>query len=176
MLQAVLDLAGQHIDLHNAVDLISEELHADRRLPTVCRKDLQDISMHPEGTTVKIHIVSCVLDINKLADHIITIPLHTRTQRHHHSQEVFRAAQAVNTGNRGNHHHIPPFHQRRCRRQTQLVNLLIDRRIFRNVSVRRRNIRLRLIVIVIGNEILDRIFREEFLHLPIKLCRERLVV
>ena len=58
----------------------------------------------------------------------------------------------------------------------QLVDLVIDRRILLNIGIRRRHIRLRLIVIVIGNKVFYCIIRKKLLHLPIKLSRQSLIM
>ena len=60
-----------------------------------------------------------------------------------------------------------------CRgRKAQLINFIIDRRIFRNISVRLRHIRFRLIIIIVGNKILDGILREKFFHFSVQLPRQ----
>ena len=58
----------------------------------------------------------------------------------------------------------------------QLIDLIVDRGILLNIGIRRRHIRLRLIVIIIGDKVLHRIVREKLFHLRIKLRRQRLIV
>ena len=58
----------------------------------------------------------------------------------------------------------------------QLVNFIIYRRILLNISVCRRNIRLRLIVVIIGHKILYCIFRKEFPKFRTKLSSKSLIV
>src|SRR5208282_902427 len=58
----------------------------------------------------------------------------------------------------------------------QLVEFVVDGRFFLNVKIRRRNVSLGLVVVVIRNKILDRIVRKEILELVIKLRRQGLVV
>ena len=59
---------------------------------------------------------------------------------------------------------------------TELVNLVIDRAIFFDVGIARWHIGFWLVVIVVRDEILDRIFREKFLELPIKLPSKCLIM
>ena len=59
---------------------------------------------------------------------------------------------------------------------SQLFDFLIDIGILFNIRVRGRNIRFRLIVIVIGHKILHRIFRKKFLKLSVELSRQRLIM
>ena len=56
------------------------------------------------------------------------------------------------------------------------IDLLIDRRVLLDERVRRGNVRLRLVIIVIRNEIAHGAVREEFAELARQLRRQRLVV
>ena len=176
MFQTALDFPGQHIDLGDPVNLISEKFYPDRRIAVVCRKNLYRVTAHTECTTVKIHVISCVLDIDQCTDDLISVLLHSRTQRNHHSKVVLRAAQTIDTGNRGDHDHIFTLYKCRCGRQAQFINLLIDCRILGNISVRLWHICLRLIIIVIGDKVFHCILREELLKLTVKLSRQCLIV
>ena len=176
MFQTALDFPCQHIDLGDPVNLISEKFHPDCRITVVCRKNLYRVTAHTECTTVKIHVISCVLDIDQCTDDLISVLLHSRTQRNHHSKVVLRAAQTIDTGNRGDHDHIFTLYECRRGRQTQFINLLINRRILGNISVRLWYISLRLIIIVIGYKVLHCILREELLELTVKLRRQCLIV
>ena len=53
--------------------------------------------------------------------------------------------------------------------------MIIDRSIFLNKRIRRRHIGFRLIVVVVGNEILYRVIREKRLELTVKLGSKGLV-
>ena len=176
MFQCTAALSGQHIDLGDPVDLISEKLHTIRIFIRFCRKNLQHIAMHAKRSAMKIHIISIIMQVNQLVDHLIPIPLHTGPQRQYHILIIHRAAQPIDTGYTGNDDYIPPLRQCRCCRKTQLVNLIVDGRILRNISVRRRYIRLRLIIIIIGDKVFHCVLREKFLKLTIQLCRQCFIV
>jgi hypothetical protein len=55
------------------------------------------------------------------------------------------------------------------------VDLLVDRAFLLDVGIGARNISFRLIVIVVGNEILDRVVGKEALELAVELGSQRLV-
>ena len=55
------------------------------------------------------------------------------------------------------------------------VDLLVDRGFLLDEGVGARNVGLGLVVVVVGDEILDRVVGEEFLELGIELRGERLV-
>jgi hypothetical protein len=58
----------------------------------------------------------------------------------------------------------------------EAVDLLVDRRVLLDVEVLGRDVRLGLVVVVIRDEVLDRVVREERPELVAELRRERLVV
>ena len=82
--------------------------------------------MHPEGTPVKIHIVTVILDIDQFTHHLISVLFHTGAQRNDHILIIVGAADAVDTGYTGDNDHIPPFTQSRRSRKTQLVDLIVN--------------------------------------------------
>ena len=59
---------------------------------------------------------------------------------------------------------------------TELINLVIDRAILFDISIARRDIGLRLVVIIVGNEVFYCIIGEELLELTIKLPGQRFIM
>ncbi len=169
------DLPGHRIHFLDALDLITEQLHPDRRL-CAGRIDVDHIAAHAEGPSLKRQIVADILDIHQLAQDLLTRFLHTRPQRKHLVLVVERAAQAVNAGHRGHDNDIPALRQRRRRRVAQLFDLIVDVRIFFDIGIGRRYIGLRLIIVVVADKILHRVLREELLKLAVKLRRQRLIM
>ena len=62
---------------------------------------------------------------------------------------------------------IGPFEHGFGRRQTHLLDVFVDRRVFFDIGVRSWHISLGLVVVVVGNEIFDRILREKIAHLAV---------
>src|SRR3954469_10783012 len=58
----------------------------------------------------------------------------------------------------------------------EAVDLLVDRGVLLDVQVLRGDVRLGLVVVVVGDEVLDGVLREELAELVAELRRERLVV
>ena len=58
----------------------------------------------------------------------------------------------------------------------QLIDLLVDGTVFFNIGIRLRNVRFRLIVIVVGNEVFHGVIREKLAELTAKLRCKRFVV
>ena len=60
--------------------------------------------------------------------------------------------------------------------EAEFVELIVDRRLFFNVEVAGRDVGFGLVVVVVGNEVLDGVVGEELFEFVVKLGRERLVV
>ena len=94
---------------------------------------------------------------------------------HDHLVIFVAITDAIDTRHRRHNNAIRAFDQAFGRRQAHLLDVLIDRRILLDEEITTRHIRLGLVVIVIRDKILDRVFREELPELGIKLGRQRLV-
>ncbi len=94
----------------------------------------------------------------------------------HHLQVGLGVAQAIDRGHRGHDDGVLAFQQRLGRRQAHLLDVLVDRRILLDEGIGSRHVGFGLVVVVVGNEVLHRIAREELLELPVQLRRQRLVV
>ena len=125
---------------------------------------------------MKIHIVAVILNVNQFPQHFISVLLHAGTQRNNHILIILRTSDPINTGDTRYNDDILALTQRRRRRQTQLINLIVDRRILGNIRVTGRHIGLRLVIIIVGHKILDSVFREELLEFSVKLCRQCFIV
>ena len=71
--------------------------------------------------------------------------------------------------------HVPAREQAGGRGVPQPVDLVVDGRVLLDVGVRRGKVRLRLVVVVIRNEVLDSVVREKAAQLARELGGERLV-
>ena len=87
-----------------------------------------------------------------------------------------RRAQAVDARDGGDDHDIAAGQERRGRGVPQPVDVVVDRRVLLDVRVRGREVRLGLVVVVVRDEVLDRVLGEELAELVAELGRERLVV
>ena len=174
--QGALRLSCQRIDLRDPVDLISEELHPVGKVVGVRRKDVQDIPSDPEGGSVKINVAPVIVKVDQLLQDLIAVPLFPYPQIQGHLFEINRAAQSVDTGDGADYDNVISPHKGCRSGQTQLVDLIIDRRVLLDIGVSLGHIGLRLVVIIVGNKILYRILREKFLEFSVELRGKRLVM
>ena len=168
-------LARERIDLRQRIDLVAPQFHAVGPV-VVGRENLDDVAAHAEAPAPEIAVIAVVEDLHQprrdlLAPHLLALLEHQQ-----HAVVGFRRTQSVDAGDRGDDHAIAALEQRARGRQPQLVELFIDGRLLLDVQVGGRDIGFGLVVIVVTDEVLDRIRREEVLELLVELCREDLVV
>ena len=84
-------------------------------------------------------------------------------------------AEPVDRRHRGDDDHVAPRHQRAGGRVAQPVDLVVDRRVLLDVGVGGRQVRLGLVVVVVGDEVLDPVLREQLAELAGELRGEALV-
>ena len=87
-----------------------------------------------------------------------------------------RIAEAVDAGDTRHDDDIPPLKERARGGHAQPVNVLVDDGLLLNVRVGRRDVGLRLIVVVVAHEVFDGVVGEELLELLVELRGERLIV
>ncbi|VTP65452.1 Uncharacterised protein [Leclercia adecarboxylata] len=73
------------------------------------------------------------------------------------------------------HHYVTAFKQRLGRGQTHLLDMFVHRGIFFDKGIGARDVGFRLIVVVVRDEILHRIFGEELFHLAVQLRSQRFI-
>ena len=175
-IKTCLNLSRQHIDLHNPINLIAKKLNMNRIFKRRNRHNFQHIPTYTETASLKIKLITHILDINQTAYNLIPVNLHSRAQRNHHLCIIVLATKAVNTRNWWHNNDILPLNQRCCRTVAQLIYLIINRRILLYISIRRGNICFRLIIIIIRHKIFYRIMWKKCLKLTVKLRCQSLIM
>ena len=176
MLEVVREqLAGQRVEVLQALDLVAEHRRAERRLG-VGREHLQRLAAHAEGAAREHAVVARVLDRDQFAQQRVAVDLLAALEDLHVHLVGLRRAEAVDARHRGDHDHVAAREHGRGGGVAQAVDLLVDRRVLLDVQVAARDVGLGLVVVVVGDEVLDRVVREERAELVAQLRRERLVV
>ena len=75
----------------------------------------------------------------------------------------------------GDHDHVAPGEQGVGRRVPQPLDLVVDRGVLLDVGVGLRDVGLGLVVVVVGDEVLDRVVGQQLAELVGELGRQRLV-
>ena len=176
---ALVDLrdgvAGERIDLADPLDLVAPELDPDRLLG-VGGEDLDRIAPDPEGALLERDVVPGVLDPHQLGQDVVAPALLAAPHGDHQLAVLGRVAQAVDGAHRGDDDHVLPLHQAGRGAEPEALDVLVDRRVLLDVDVGGRDVRLGLVVVVVADEVLDRVPRQELPQLAVELRGQRLVV
>ncbi|CAM5533100.1 hypothetical protein SALBM217S_00878 [Streptomyces griseoloalbus] len=168
------DLAGERVQRGQRLDLVAEHLDADGEL-LVDREDLDGVAADTEGAAREGHVVARVLDVHEAAQQLVAVDLVADAQRDHAVHVLLRGAQAVDAGDGRDHDDVAAGEQRVGRRVAQPLDLLVDRGVLLDVGVRLRDVRLGLVVVVVRDEVLDRVVRQKLAELVGQLGGEGLV-
>ena len=167
--------ARQRIEFADAVDLLAEELDADR-LRLIGRKDVHDVAADAEDPGLKADVVAHVLGLDEIGDEFGASARRADLHLHRQLAVFVGLAQAVDAAHGRDDDHVLTGDERIRGRQAVAFDLLVDRGVLLDVGVRLGDVGLRLVIVVIGDEVLDRVVREEFLEFGEELRRKRLVV
>ncbi len=168
-------LAGQRIERDQLFHLVAEQLNPDTQL-FVRGIDVHDVAPHAEGPPAELVIVSLVLDLDELAEDLVAPDRLAALERQHHAVIRLGRPQTINARHTGDDDDVAPLEQRACGGQPHAVDLFVNRGLFFDVRVRRRHVGFRLVVVVVADEILDRVLREKPSELLKQLGGERFVV
>ena len=168
-------LARQRIELDDVLDLVAEEADAPGRILIVGRENLQIVALHTEIAAGEAGIVALILERDQLADDlalVLDLPL---LHREGHGRIGFDRPDAIKAGHRRDDDDVVPFEQRAGGRMAHPVDALVHARFFFDIGVGPRHIGFGLIIVVIADEIFDRVVGKEALELAIELGRQDLV-
>ena len=176
VVQHPVHAAGDRVEVADPVDLVPEELHPDGVVPVVGGVDLHRVPPDPEHVPLKGDVVALVADLHQAAQQLIPVPLGPHPEGHHQVGKIVRLAQAVDAGHGGYYDHVPPLQQGTGGTEPQPVDLVVGGGILGDIGVRMGDIRLWLVVVVVGDEVLHRVVGEELLELRAQLGGQGLVV
>ena len=168
-------LARQRVEVRHPLHLVAEERDAVRGL-LVRRLHLDDVAFHAEAAAAEHRVVADVLRVDELPQHEVAVVLGADLDVDHPLAPLLRRAEPVDAGDRRDHDHVAAGEERRGRREPQPRDVVVPRRVLLDVEVGLRDVRLGLVVVVVGDEVLDGVVREELPELVAELRRERLVV
>ena len=156
-------------------DLVAEERDAVRSL-LVRWLDLDDVALHAKTTTPQHRVVANVLRVDQLAQHQVAVLLLPPLEDDHPLPPLLRRAESVDAGDGRHHHDVAPGEEGGGGGKPQPRDVVVLRRVFLDVEVGLRNVGLRLVVVVVRDEVLHRVVRKELAELVAELGCQRLVV
>ena len=174
-LELVGFLTGKRIELLDGFDLIAEQRHAPGTILIVGGKDLDDIAAHPKRPAIEVAGAAFVLQRHQVGDQLPLIDALSLSKRERHRRVGLDRTDTVDARDRRNDDHVVALEQGAGRAVPHAVDLLVDRGFLLDIRIGPGDIGFGLVVVVIADEILDRVIREEALELAIKLSGQRLV-
>ena len=172
--QLVQLLARQRVDDGQPLDRVAEHLDAQHRL-VVGRVHLDGVAPDPELAPPERQVVPVVLQVDQAAQDRALVVVDPGVELQQLAPVLGRVAHAVDAGDRGDDDRVPPREEGGGGRVAQPVDLVVDRRVLLDVGVARGHVRLGLVVVVVADEVLHPVLREELLHLLGELGGEALV-
>ncbi|MNZ86664.1 hypothetical protein D3C78_1054910 [compost metagenome] len=168
-------LAGQRVEGGQAFHLVVEQLDADRLQLRLGRIDVDHIAAYPEGGAGEVHVVARVLQLGQPTQQFALVEFVAAVDVQDHLQVRLGIAQAVDRRHRGDDDRVRPLEQRLGGRQAHLLDVVVDRGVLLDVGIRGRHVGFRLVVVVVGDEVLHRVVGEEAPELAVQLRRQGLV-
>ena len=176
VLDHVLLCTREGVELGDAVDLVAEELHPDGQLAHISQIDVHDVAVDAELIADEINVIALILQRHQLFAQLVPLHLHPGPQADDHAAIVDGVAQRVDAGHRRDDDDVPPLRERRRGRVAQAVYLVVDSAVLFDIGIGAGDIGLRLVVVVVGDEIFHGVVREKRAELGAELGGQRLVV
>ena len=170
-----VDLASERVEVRDLLDLVAEEGDAVRRL-LVRGLHLHHVALHAEAPAPEDRVVPDVLALDQLPEDVVAILLLPHFQDQHALAPLLGRAEPVDAGDRRDHDDVAAGQERGRGREPQPGDVVVLRRVLLDVEVGLRDVGLGLVVVVVGDEVLDRVLGEELPELVAELRGERLVV
>ena len=168
-------LAGQRVEGGQRVHVVAEQLDAQSSL-FVRRVHLDDVAADAERAAAEIVVVALVLNLDQLAQDLFAGDALSALERQQHAVVGLRRSEAVDARHAGDDDDVAAFEERPGRGQAHAVDLFVDGRFLLDVGVGGRDVGLRLVVVVVADEVLDRVVRKKAAELLVELRGQGLVV
>ncbi len=172
---ALLDGAEEGVDLGEGIDFVAEELDAEGGL-VVGGVDLDDVAADAKGSAAEVDVVALVEDFDEAAGDVFALDALTFFEQEEHAVVGFGAAEAVDAGDGGDDDGVAALEEGAGGGEAELVELLVDGGFFFDEEVAGGDVGFGLVVVVVGDEVLDGVVGEEGLELVVELGGEGFVV
>ncbi len=169
------DPAGERVQQRERLDLVVEQLDAQRELRMLGREDVDRVAAHAERAAPELGLVAGVLHADQLRDQVALADLVAHPRDQPHLRVVLGLADAVDRAHGRHDDHVAPLEDALGGRQPHLLDVLVDRAVLLDEQVALRHVGLGLVVVVVADEVLDRVPGEELAELAVQLRRQRLV-
>ncbi len=169
------DLAGQRVELADRLDFVAEQADAPGAVLVMARVDIHRLAAQAEGAALEGDVVAAVLLLGQGAGQGVAVDAAADFQLDHHPRVGLDRADAVDAGHGGDDDDVVAFEQGLRRGMAHAVDRLVDLAVLLDIGVAAGDIGFGLVVVVVADEILDGVVREEAFHFPVELRGQRFV-
>ena len=151
-------LPGQRVEGADPLHLVPEQLDADAAL-LVGGHDLDHVAPHPEGAALQLVVVAVVAGLDEAREQVPPVEGVALPDEEEHPVVGLGRAEAVDAGDGRHDQDVAALEEAPGGGEAQPVDLLVDRGLLLDVGVRLRDVGLGLVVVVVGDEVLDGVAR-----------------
>ena len=169
------DLSRKTFHLCDGFHFVECHLDSDDRI-AAWWENFHGIAKHVEHSLFKFNVAAAVLDIGELAEEFIPLSLFAARHFDRKPLVIGDGAKTVDARYRCHNQDISPREKIVSCGVAEFCDLFVNRCIFFYVRIRVRQVRLRLIVIVVTHEVAHRVLREERLEFAAELSSESFIV
>ena len=168
-------VAADRVYLVYTFYLVVEEVYAQCSV-AVRREYLHRLAAASERSGDERHVVALVVVREQLHHEVAPLPALAAGEAENRVLVVLALAESVDARDARDDDDVAPFKQRLRRHEAQLLYALVDGGVLFDINVGGRYVGFRLVVVVVGDEVINGVFREELLELAVELRGEGLVV
>ena len=172
---SMMGTSSDRVEADQLIDFVAEQLDSNR-LVVVRRVDLDDVAADAEHAARELMVVPLVLDLDELPENLGSVDTLSALEWQQHAVIRLRGPQPIDTRHTGDNEDVAALEESPRRREPHAVDLVVDGRFFLNVRIGGRDVRFRLVVVVVADEVLDRVVGKKALELLVELGSQRLIV
>ena len=154
------DVTGERVDVVEGVNFVTEEFDPDGGF-FVGGDDVNGVAFHPEGAAGEPDVVAFVLDIDEEPEEMIPVDFVTGVQEDGAVQVDLGVTKPVDAGHGAHHYHVPAGEEAGGGAVAEPFHIVVDGGVFFYVGVGLSNVGFRLVVVVVADEVFDRVIGEE---------------
>jgi len=169
------DRAEERVDLRERIDLVAEELYTVG-IFIVGGVDLDDVAADAEGAAAEVDVVAIVEDFDEAASDVFAADALAFFEEEQHAVVGFRRAETVDARDGADDDGVAPLEEAAGSGETEFIQFFIDCCFLLNEEIARGDVGFGLVVVVVGDEVLDSVVGKELFELVVELSGKCFVV
>ena len=169
------NLASQRVNPRNSIDIIAEKLHSISCF-AARRKDIDHVAFDAKRTARKVDIVAMILNIHQLAQKFVLQTPFAALNSNRQIIIIRWRPQTINAADARHDNHVAPRKQSVGSGMAQAIDFFVDRRIFLDIRIARRDVSFWLVIIKVADEVMNFVVGEKLFEFTEQLGSESFVV